>query len=178
MVDHFDRLGFPRRFDLDIHAIEQAYLARSREVHPDYFSDAASADQLASLDLASKLNESIAILREPFRRAEHLLELLGGPSASEMKQMSPEFLEEMLELRMAIEEIRDAQPRDFAAIDHLEQSLQQRQSDAFEQIAQHFAEIERMPPEASNRILHMKMIREQLNAVKYLQGLLRDLLSD
>ena len=35
-MTHFERLGLPRRFRLDAAELERNYLARSREVHPDF----------------------------------------------------------------------------------------------------------------------------------------------
>src|SRR5438874_10466984 len=100
-VTHFERLGLPRRFRLDPAALERNYLAASREVHPDF-----TGNDPASLQMAAALNEAYATLRDPFRRAEYLLTVEGGPSAGEVKQMPAEFLEEMLELRMRIEEVK------------------------------------------------------------------------
>src|SRR5688572_307394 len=101
-MDHFDRLGLPRRFSLDSAAVEREYLARSRELHPDYHRLGSSAEQAASTELSAGLNEAYATLRDPFKRAEYLLKLEGGPSAGELKDVPPEFLEEMLDLRMEI----------------------------------------------------------------------------
>src|SRR5947209_18111487 len=109
-VDHFERLGLPRRFGLDPAEVERRYLAHSREVHPDFHRLGSSGQQRASLEAASAVNEAYATLRDPFRRAEYLLQLLGGPGATESKEMPAAFLEEMLELRMAIEELREAGP--------------------------------------------------------------------
>src|SRR5262249_54773707 len=58
------------------------------------------------MELSAALNDADATLKQPFRRAEYLLNLLGGPTAAEHKEMAPEFLEEMLELRMEIEHLR------------------------------------------------------------------------
>src|SRR4051812_19344713 len=96
--DHFERLSLPRRFALDAAELERNYLAKSRQVHPDLAGESA-----AVLDAAARLNEAYATLKDPFRRGEYLLTNQGGPSASEVKQSPPEFLEEMLELRMEIE---------------------------------------------------------------------------
>src|SRR5688572_23515522 len=107
MTDYFDLLGLPRQYAIDAEAVERNYLARSRELHPDYHQLAAASEQRASLELTAALNEAYATLRDPFKRAEYLLKLEGGPSASEHKQMPAEFLEEQLELRMEIEELRE-----------------------------------------------------------------------
>src|SRR5580692_6469741 len=105
-MDHYERLGLPRRFSLDDAEIERHYISRSREVHPDFFQQSGGLEQRASLELSAALNEASAVLRDPFRRAEYLLQLEGGPSPSEMKEMPAVFLEEMLDLRMEIEQIK------------------------------------------------------------------------
>src|SRR5438046_10701262 len=102
-VTHFERLGLPRRFPLDPAELERNYLARSREVHPDH-----AGNDRASLEASAALNEAYSVLRDPFRRADYLLTLEGGPTATEQKQAAPEFLEEMLDLRMRIEEVKHA----------------------------------------------------------------------
>src|SRR5437764_2739026 len=103
MNDAFLRLGLPRRFALDAVELERAYLAHSRAVHPDYHLAGSSAEVNASLELSAAVNEAYNTLRDPFRRAEHLLALEGGPSASEHKQMPAAFLAEMLDAREEIE---------------------------------------------------------------------------
>ena len=167
-MDHFERLGLPRRFSLDEAEIERHYLARSREVHPDFFQLGGSLEQRASLELSAALNEAYAVLRDPFHRAEYLLRLEGGPSPSEMKEMPAVFLEEMLDLRMEIEEIKQKpESAEFAAIEH---QLAQRRDGLIKQIGDLF---NREPD--SNRL---KEIRRLLNAAKYVQGLIRDLHAD
>src|SRR5437899_2429973 len=123
---HFEVLGLPRRFALDPHEVEANYLRQSREIHPDYHQLGAASEQRASLELTARLNEAHRILRDPFRRAEYLLEVEGGPSAAEHREMSPAFLEEMLELRMQIEELRQEGVRSSAELDSLECQLQGR----------------------------------------------------
>src|SRR5437763_8351383 len=113
--DHFARLGLPRRFALDLREIERQYLARSRELHPDFHQLGSSAEQAASLDLSARLNEANAVLRDPFKRAEYLLAMEGGPSAADQKEMPDAFLEEVLELRMEIEELSEIESTDSPA---------------------------------------------------------------
>lgn len=165
-TDHFERLGLPRRFNLDPAEVERQYLARSREVHPDYFQMGGDFEQRASMEASAALNEAYTVLRDPFRRAEHLLQLEGGPSASEMKDMPLEFLEEMLELRMAIEEIKVSGP-DSSEFLAMEKDLANRRQRLLNEIGGMF-----------DRKEDLKEIRRRLNAVKYVQGLLRDLHAD
>jgi molecular chaperone HscB len=175
---YFERLGLPRQFALDLQQVESNYLARSRESHPDFHRLGSLAEQRGSLEQSAALNEAYATLREPFRRAEYLLQLEGGPSASEHKEMSPEFLEEMLDLRMEIEELRDSGGRESAGVAAMERQLAQRRDKLIEDLARGFAHVESLPEESDDRRGQLLPIRRTLNAAKYIQGLLRDLRAD
>lgn len=160
---HFERLGLPRRFRLDAADLERNYLARSREVHPDF-----TGNDPASLRESAALNEAYATLRDPFRRAEYLLVVEGGPSAADVKQMPAAFLEEMLELRMLIEEVRQAGGPERKA---MEADLARRRDGLLEEAA---AQFDRLAGTA-DRAAVLAAVRQTLNAAKFIQGLLRDL---
>src|SRR6476660_6614605 len=118
MSDHFERLGLSRRFSVDPAAVERAYLARSRAVHPDFHQTGTAAEQRTSLELSAALNEAYLAVKDPYRRAEYLLGLYGGPSAREEKNLDQVFLAEMLDLRERIEEAKaSADPAGLAAIE-------------------------------------------------------------
>src|SRR4029078_7592414 len=114
-------LGLPRRFRLDPAALEVNYLARSRTVHPDF-----TANNQASLHASAALNEAYTTLRDLFRRAEYLLKLEGRPWAADVKQMPAAFLEEMLDLRMRIEEVKEVRAPDRTDRVDMEAQLLQR----------------------------------------------------
>ncbi len=97
--DPFDVLGLPARFDLEPGELRAAFLARSRELHPDV-SGMEDED-----DAAATLNQAKRQLENPETRAEALLTRLGGPSKEMDRTLPPAFLQEMLEIR---EEIGDA----------------------------------------------------------------------
>jgi molecular chaperone HscB len=175
---HFELLGLPQRFALDPAALEASYLAKSRDLHPDFHQLASSVEQRLSLELSAALNEANAILRDPFRRAEYLLALAGGPRASEHKEMSPEFLEEMLELRMEIEELREAGNPDSPARRAMEERLNQRKEGLVKSVGQAFARIESLPAGDAKGMEGLLQVRKLLNSAKYIQGLLRDLRAD
>jgi len=167
---HFERLGLPRRFRLDPAALEANYLARSREVHPDF-----TGNDPASLHASAALNEAYTTLRDPFRRAEYLLRLTGGPSAADVKQMPAAFLEEMLDLRMRIEEVKDSHTPERTA---METQLAQRRAGLLDEAARQFDRLEALPPGDAARVGLLTALRQTLNAMKYIQGLLRDLRED
>jgi molecular chaperone HscB len=167
MENHFDRLGLPRRFLVDAAELERAYLERSRAVHPDFHLASGDADLAASLEASAALNEAYNTLRDPLRRAEHLLGLAGGPTASEHKEIPPAFLAEMLDAREAIEVAR-GKP---AVLGRLESEFRGRYDRLMNEVAAAFA-APRLDGAGTLKV------RGLLNAAKYVQGLLRDLNSD
>jgi molecular chaperone HscB len=166
MMNHFDRLGLPRRFSLDGAAIEREYLARSRALHPDYHQLGSSAEQAASVELSAALNEAYGTLKDEYKRAEYLHRLEGGPSASELKDVPPEFLEEMLDLRM---EIAGLKP-DSARANALEKQLAERRRATLADVGKLLEGLT-----AENRAARLADTRRLLNGAKYVQNLLRDL---
>jgi molecular chaperone HscB len=164
MTDHFERLGLPRRFDLDPAEVERRYLLLSRQLHPDFHGLSSDLEQRASLELSSLLNEAWTTLKDPVRRAEYLAELEGAPSASELRDTPPDFLMEMLDLRMQI-----AEPAPESERQALEADLTARREGLLAQIGRCFGDLE------ADRTKHLRDIRLHLNSIRYLQGLLRDL---
>jgi molecular chaperone HscB len=175
---YFELLGLPRRFALDTAEVEKTYLQRSREVHPDFHQLGTMSEQRASLEMTAALNQAHSTLRDPFRRAEYLLALEGGPSATEHREMTAQFLEEMLELRMQIEELRQAGEGPSPELDALERQLQERREALLRDVGGRFAEHEALPPDDPKRPVLLRQVRELLNAARYIQGLLRDLRAD
>ena len=129
------------------------------------------------MEMTAALNDAYATLKNPFRRAEYLLALERGPTAAEHKAMAPAFLEEMLELRMEIEERREASP-DSPGRWEMENQLRRRDSALVGDLAKRFAELEALRAEDVKRRDILVQIRQVLNAAKYVQGLLRDLRAD
>jgi molecular chaperone HscB len=158
-MDQFERLGFPRQFTLNTADLEQAYLTRSRAIHPDYHQLEGDSQQAASVEASAALNEAYTTLRDPFKRANYMLELLNGPMASDLKEMPASFLNEMLELRMEIAELKPETPQALT----MEKQLASRREKLLDQVGQ--ALTANNLPEA----------RRLLNATKYVQNLLRDL---
>lgn len=163
-TDHFERLGLPRRFSLEAEEIDRQYLARTRALHPDFHHLGSSSEQQASMELTARLNEAYSTLRDPFRRAEYLLQLEGGPPPQESGEMPPEFLEEILELRMALMDATEDEDRA-----RLERNIKEREASILEEIGRDFAALEG----GESRPEMLQSIRRRLNALKYIQNLLR-----
>ena len=164
MTDHFARLGQPRRFSIDLVAIEQEYLARSRLVHPDLHA----ADSQRSHDDSAALNAAYQTVTDPFKRAEYYLSLLGGPSARDEKGQDQAFLMEMMDLRERFESVAG----NVAEIAKAEADLEERLNQVQNQVSLLFAKIEMASTATPADLL---AIRKQLNAAKTLQSLHRGL---
>lgn len=91
----FGILGLEPRFDLDPSVIERAALGKLSAAHPDLVADAG--------DQAADVNEARDKLLDPESRANHLLELLGGPTSAQDKSLPDGFLQLMMMERMEID---------------------------------------------------------------------------
>jgi molecular chaperone HscB len=114
-LDHFARLGLPRRPNLARDTIEDAYLRISAEVHPDRFAAAEPEVVTRARAHAAAVNEAHGVLRERVRRLEYLVKLGGiDIDSSDPTHGAPhpsqEFLIEMIEWRDRVEQM---QPREL-----------------------------------------------------------------
>lgn len=76
-TDCYALLGLPQRFALDREQLDAAYRERARRAHPDRHVQGGAAAQAQALDAATALNEAYRTLKDPARRAAHLLALRG-----------------------------------------------------------------------------------------------------
>jgi molecular chaperone HscB len=164
-MTHFERLGLPGRFSIDAAALETAYLQRSRAVHPDFHAQSGDIARQASEAAAAALNDAYATLADPFRRADYLLNILGGPSAAECKALSPQFLAEMMDLRETLDAARGT-PGLADVVRDIDSRIAATDAD----IAAGFAALETAPDPAAAR----QRIRTLLNTAKTLRSLRRD----
>lgn len=104
--DYFELFGIERRLALDGKDLERRFYQLSRLLHPDRFVRRPAAERQNSLDAAARLNDAYRVLRDPVRRAEYVLD--ENPAAGGERMQAPaELLEEVFELNLAIESLRD-----------------------------------------------------------------------
>jgi molecular chaperone HscB len=137
-MDPFATLGIPRKFDVDLAAVEKTHRELSRALHPDRFVGAMASERRAALDKAVEANEAWRIVRDPIRRAEALLALSGArPGEGQEPKADPGFLMEMMEQREALAEARQA--RDLAAVKRMAEAVEARAREAQVVLAEGFA---------------------------------------
>jgi len=169
--DPFALFSLPASFDVDATALEQTYLAKSRAAHPDFHA-ADEAAQGQAVEESSRLNEAYTILKTPILRAEHLLDRLGGPSGLEVRDMPPEFLMEIMDLREEIEDVREAGGLETDRGRALEAKLVADLQGVYAEMGEKFTTA--LAAEKADADLLLG-IRRSINVARYLEGLMRDL---
>jgi molecular chaperone HscB len=119
--DYFSVFDLPRRLNIDTAALQRAFYAKSRDVHPDRFASASPEKQQWSLEQTSLLNDAFRALKDPIERTKYLVELEGvkleeqsrnatdearGKGAEKKQVVPPELLEEVFELNMQLQELK------------------------------------------------------------------------
>src|SRR5437763_11326780 len=85
--DKFATLGFEPSFD-EPAGLDERFRALSRKLHPDRFARATPQERRHSLEQTTRLNEAYRTLKDPVRRAEHLLQLRGVQAIRQCRQSS------------------------------------------------------------------------------------------
>lgn len=127
-ADYFAAFDLPRKLVIDTAYLDKRRLELSRLYHPDRFSNKPIDEQTFATDMTSITNDGYRVLKDPVRRAEYLLKLEGVNIGEQTtKDVPPELLEEVFELNMALEEMREgdesARPSLLAAKQNFEQLL-------------------------------------------------------
>ena len=127
----YEAFGLQPSLSLDADDLKKRFYERSRQWHPDKFSRASPPEQEKALEMTAVLNDAFRTLKDPISRAEYFLKEKGIELS---KEAPPELLEEVFELNMALEELRDgdestrpqlveARNRFVAMRDSIDQSL-------------------------------------------------------
>src|SRR3989338_1816782 len=97
MKNFFTLFELPIKFSLDLDALEQKYFSFQRQFHPD---KAGVAEIKNSMDI----NEAFEVLKNPLRRAAHILQLNGIDVEQDGVALKPDMatLEKVLEIQEKI----------------------------------------------------------------------------
>lgn len=101
--NHFDLLGLPLGYAVDLAHLEQRYRELQSQVHPDRFAAGSDAERRVAMQWATRANEAYRTLRDPVGRARYLLSLKGFDTGEETNtSMPPDFLMQQMEWREAV----------------------------------------------------------------------------
>lgn len=139
MSDPFELLGIPASFELDQAVLAERHRQLSRALHPDRYVGRGASERRQALGRAIEVNEAFRCLKDPVRRAERLLERLGievGEGAE--REVGPEFLMEIMELREQLGELR--RTADAAGVEALSERVARKRASAEKQLEAGFRE--------------------------------------
>lgn len=158
--NYFELFGLPVSFEIDTKALTERYRDLQRALHPDRFANASDQERRLSLQQAAQVNSGYETLRDPLARARYLLTLQGVAHDDESSTISDiEFLEEQMELREQLAEIRhDDDP--VAALSEFMGCLDKSEREQVEALHSLFAQRETMDvAKAKNLVQRMQFIR-------------------
>lgn len=106
--NYFEFFDLPKNLVIDLKDLEQRFYNLSRKWHPDRFARASAAEKEQSLEATAILNDGYRTLRDPIARTLYLLKQEGFDIGEQgTKDVPPDLLEEVFELNMAIEELKE-----------------------------------------------------------------------
>ena len=99
-MDYFEWFGLERKFNIDQAGLRKAFLTKSMELHPDK----TGLNENKAMELSEYNNKAYGILKDSYKTLDYILHLEGIVLADEKYQLPQDFLMEMLELNMEIED--------------------------------------------------------------------------
>lgn len=103
--NYFDILGLNEQFTQDLSTLDSSLAEMQAQVHPDNCVNATAQEKRLMMQYSAMLNEAYTVIRDPLKRACHLLELNGVEMGEEANASIPqEFLMLQLELREKLED--------------------------------------------------------------------------
>ena len=122
-MNYFDLFNVVPAFDIDTALLAERYRELQRAVHPDKFANDTEQQKLLSVQRTAQINDGYQTLKNPIRRAQHMLSLRGIELSHETTTLKDgAFLMQQMEWREALEDIQhSSDPQD--SIDELYESF-------------------------------------------------------
>lgn len=166
--DYYVFFDMPRQLALDAKDLEKRFYALSRQLHPDLFSRKPAREQEYALESSAILNDAYRALKDPITRALYVLKQEGYDIAEQgTKDVPPELLEEVFELNMALEELRDGDEDARAQLTSARHRFEGMRDQIDAALLSQFAEWDSTHDRAK-----LDEIRGQLNRRKYITNLI------
>ncbi|XQW84026.1 co-chaperone HscB [Thalassotalea piscium] len=123
-MNYFQIFGIQESFSLDVKELTERYQSIQKSVHPDKFAHGSNQEQMMAVKKSTLINDAYQTLKNPLKRAEHMLTLRGVEQPSEQASFSDnDFLMRQMELREMLDDIKTADDVD-AAIFEMTQVLE------------------------------------------------------
>ena len=124
--DYFRFFGLDQQFQIDLPALDQAYLAIQKEVHPDRHARGSDTEQRLAMQMATFANTAYQTLKNPIQRGLYLCQLHGVDAKLETNTAMPAaFLMKQMEWRENLDEQSEDLPSLEGLMDEVEQTKQE-----------------------------------------------------
>jgi molecular chaperone HscB len=106
-MNYFTVFDLPTAFAIDVVLLAVRYRDLQAAAHPDRFVNATDAEKRVALSRAAEINDAYSTLKDPVRRALHLLTLHSIDALDDRDTSMPmDFLLEQVEWREALADAR------------------------------------------------------------------------
>ncbi len=105
-VNYFSLLGLDVNFEIDKSLLTNNYRELQRQFHPDKFAHSSAMEKRISVQKSAQINDAFQTLKNPLKRAIYQLSLLGLELKDNETTMDPAFLMQQMELREALDQIK------------------------------------------------------------------------
>ena len=165
-LNHFEVMGLPHCYEIDLEELENLYQRLTLEMHPDFFGVASEEKKILSETSSVMLNAAYSTLRVPASRAKYLLSLFSRGKSLQTDELPKGCLQEMFNLQESLDEQLDLANQ--SALHIMKEDLKNRYNLIESNYADLFKKLETSPE--STEIL--QQLQTQLNIERYLRRLL------
>ena len=131
--NYFQFFGLNQQFKIDLPALDQAYLAIHKEVHPDRHARGSEVEQRLAMQMATFANTAYQTLKNPIQRGLYICQLNGVDAKLETNTAMPAaFLMKQMEWRESLDE----QAEDLPSLEALMDEVEESKADTLNDIAQ------------------------------------------
>ena len=131
--NYFRFFGLHQQFKLDLPALDQAYLAIQKEVHPDRHARGSDSEQRLAMQMTTLANTAYQTLKNPIERGLYICKLNGVDAKLETNTAMPTaFLMKQMEWRESLDE----QAEDLPALEGLMTEVEEAKENTITEISQ------------------------------------------
>lgn len=173
--NYYDFFEVDRKLKVDTAALQRRFYELSRKWHPDRFSRKSKEDQAQALEATSRVNDGYRTLRDPIKRAEYLLTEEGFPIGEQRsKDVPPELLEEVFELNMMLEELKEGDEGARPQLESAKRNFTSMRGGIDGELERLFDRYDAAEPASESARQALHEVRAVLNRRRYIENLIRD----
>lgn len=174
-MNYYEFFGFQQSLTLDDEALRKRFYELSLRWHPDRFSRKGAEEQAQALEATAVLNDGYRTLRDPIKRAEYLLNEEGFPIGEQRsRDVPPELLEEVFELNMMLEELKEGDAPARAQLEAEKGKFLNMRAEIDRDLQALFAKYDASDAQSETARQPLHEIRGGLNRRRYIENLIRD----